>query len=229
MPSQRIVTPRRGPARSPSVAKPSRSCKQLRRALQRSHPVQPTSRRPERRGPSSVTASAGCDWTATSNAAWITISAGANGSGNGSVTYGVAANPDTTSRTGALTIGGNTYTVTQAGTTCAPTLSAPSANVAAAGASGSVAVTASAGCAWTATSNAAWVTVTAGATGSGNDTVIYVVTPNPATTSRTGDADDRRQHLHDHPGWYSLRADYFPDHSDHRRCRRDVRGHRHCG
>ena len=42
---------------------------------------------------------------------------------NGSVTFSVAANPGTTSRTGTLTIGGNTFTVTQAGAPCAPTIS----------------------------------------------------------------------------------------------------------
>ena len=118
-----------------------------------------------------VTAAAGCAWTSTSNAPWITITAGASGSGNGSVTYTVAANPGTTSRTGTLTIGGNTFSITQAGTTCAPTLSAPSANIAAAGATGSVTVTAATGCGWTASSNAAWITISAGASGSGNGSV----------------------------------------------------------
>ncbi len=31
-------------------------------------------------------------WTAISNAAWLTITAGASGTGNGTVTYNVAAN-----------------------------------------------------------------------------------------------------------------------------------------
>ena len=85
-----------------------------------------------------VTVATGCAWTATSNAAWITITAGNSGSGNGSVSYAVAANTDTASRTGTLTIGGKTFTVMQAGATCAPTISPGSANVAAAGATGSV-------------------------------------------------------------------------------------------
>ncbi|MBV6343263.1 DUF1566 domain-containing protein, partial [Candidatus Magnetobacterium casense] len=40
----------------------------------------------------SVTANTGCSWSASSNAAWITINAGSSGSGNGSVSYTVAAN-----------------------------------------------------------------------------------------------------------------------------------------
>src|SRR4029079_8817206 len=40
----------------------------------------------------SVTTSAGCTWTATTNDSWITIGAGATGSGNGAVQFFVAAN-----------------------------------------------------------------------------------------------------------------------------------------
>src|SRR5204862_92088 len=65
-----------------------------------------------------VTAGTGCSWTATSNDAWLTISAGASGSGNGTVSYSVAANTGTTSRTGTMTIAGQTFTVTQAGAPC---------------------------------------------------------------------------------------------------------------
>ena len=65
-----------------------------------------------------VTAGTGCDWTATSNDAWITIGVGASGTGNGTVTYNVTQNTSTTARTGTLTIGGNTFTITQPGAPC---------------------------------------------------------------------------------------------------------------
>src|SRR3954469_1833737 len=39
-----------------------------------------------------VTAGTGCIWTAVSNAAWITVTAGASGAGNGTVSYSVASN-----------------------------------------------------------------------------------------------------------------------------------------
>ncbi len=68
-------------------------------------------------GSVSVTAGAGCNWTAVSNAAFITITAGASGTGSGTVSYSVAANTGTASRTGTLTVAGQTFTVTQAGTT----------------------------------------------------------------------------------------------------------------
>jgi Zn-dependent metalloprotease len=68
-------------------------------------------------GSVSVTAGTGCSWTAVSNASFITITGGASGTGNGTVTYSVASNAGTTSRTGTMTIAGKTFTVTQAGTT----------------------------------------------------------------------------------------------------------------
>jgi Zn-dependent metalloprotease len=72
-------------------------------------------------GTVTVTATAGCSWSAVSNAAFITITSGASGTGNGTVGYSVASNTATTSRTGTLTIAGLTFTVTQAGTTCGGT------------------------------------------------------------------------------------------------------------
>jgi Viral BACON domain len=61
-----------------------------------------------------VTAPAGCGWTAVSNAAWITITGGTSGSGNGDVTYSVA--PYTgkpRNRNGTVTIAGQTFSIKQ--------------------------------------------------------------------------------------------------------------------
>lgn len=55
-----------------------------------------------------------CAWTATSNDSWITTTSGASGSGNGSVAYSVTTNTTDSARTGTMTIGGQTFTVTQA-------------------------------------------------------------------------------------------------------------------
>jgi YD repeat-containing protein len=60
-----------------------------------------------------VTAAQGCAWTASSNVTWITIS-NKSGTGNGTVAYSVTANTGSNTRTGTLTIGGNSYFVTQA-------------------------------------------------------------------------------------------------------------------
>ena len=64
-------------------------------------------------GSVTVTVGSGCAWTATSNAGFLTISSGANG--NGTVNYSVAASGS--SRTGTLTIAGQTFTGTQAPST----------------------------------------------------------------------------------------------------------------
>jgi uncharacterized protein (TIGR03437 family) len=64
-------------------------------------------------GTVAVTAGTGCTWTATSNApTWLTTSSA--GIGNGTVSYAVTANAGTSSRTGTITVGGQTFTVTQA-------------------------------------------------------------------------------------------------------------------
>ncbi|MFN0119436.1 MAG: S8 family serine peptidase, partial [Blastocatellia bacterium] len=56
-----------------------------------------------------------CSWLATSNTAWIRVSAGASGTGNGVVEYQVDRNAGSSSRTGTLTIAGQTFVVTQSG------------------------------------------------------------------------------------------------------------------
>ncbi len=54
-----------------------------------------------------------CSWTAASNAAWITITSPASGSGNGEIAYKVAPNTGP-ARSGAITVAGQTFTITQA-------------------------------------------------------------------------------------------------------------------
>ncbi len=72
---------------------------------------------PKNGGLSLATVSTGatCIWEATSNAPWITVNSGAVYFGAGTVEYGVAANTGVT-RTGTITIGGQTLTITQSGT-----------------------------------------------------------------------------------------------------------------
>jgi all-beta uncharacterized protein len=61
--------------------------------------------------------------TRACGASWITITSG-SGSGNGTVTYSVAANSSTTSRSGSLTVAGQTVTVSQDAPAVPPTISA---------------------------------------------------------------------------------------------------------
>lgn len=57
--------------------------------------------------------SSGCNWTAKSNAPWITVTTGESGTGGGTVSYSVMANTGTSPRTGTITIAGQLFTVTQ--------------------------------------------------------------------------------------------------------------------
>ena len=118
---------------------------------------------------------------------WITVTSGASGVGNGTLSYSVAPNPGPT-RQGTILIGGNTFTVTQE-SGCAYSISPGSQNFAAAGGTGTVTVTASsANCAWQATSDASWVTIASGATASGSGPVSLTVAANtggPRTATLT--------------------------------------------
>jgi hypothetical protein len=126
-----------------------------------------------------VTAPEGCAWSAASQVAWITVAAGGTGSGEGTVGLTVAANPGA-ERVGTVTIGGQVFTVTQAAATvvCSYGLSSPGQLLGATGGAASVNVTAPGGCGWTAASQVSWITVSSGASGSGNGTVSLSVASN---------------------------------------------------
>ncbi|HEY9282070.1 MAG TPA: BACON domain-containing carbohydrate-binding protein, partial [Pyrinomonadaceae bacterium] len=136
-------------------------------------------------GSVTVTAGASCaGWTAASNVPWITITAGAGGTGNGTVAYSVAPNTSADARQGKLTIAGKTHTVNQAGCyaiTPSSRTFGPDAGT------GTVGVTAGDSCAgWTAASNVPWITITSGGGATGDATVTYSVAPNSELLSRTG-------------------------------------------
>jgi len=66
-------------------------------------------------GSVSVSTASSCGWTAASSASWLTVTAGAGGTGPASVSFSVAANTGSTSRTATLAVGGQVFTVTQSG------------------------------------------------------------------------------------------------------------------
>ena len=121
-----------------------------------------------------------------SNAGWISIDSGASGTGSGTVQYSVTVNPSKDSRSGTMTIAGQTVTVEQAGTPCAYALNATDQSFTAWGGSGSVVVTAVGGCAWSGVSNVNWVTISSGGSGTGNGTVNFNVSANSGVGSRSG-------------------------------------------
>ena len=136
-----------------------------------------------------VNTDAACNWTAAATAPWLSVVSGGSGSGNATVTYRAAANPDATSRTGSLTVGGQSHTVTQTGlSSCTVDLNKYQDSFTVAGGSGTFDVAAPSTCAWVATSNAGWVRVTdpAGGAGTGSRRVTYAVDANPGAGSRSG-------------------------------------------
>jgi all-beta uncharacterized protein/BACON domain-containing protein len=136
-------------------------------------------------GPVTVTAAAGCTWTATSNVSWLTITAGASGTGNGTVSVSAAANTGG-ARTGTLTVANQTITVNQAATACFYSVTPTNVSMNAAGGSGApISVATASGCAWTATTSAGWITILSGATGTGDGSVSYSVQANTGS-ARTG-------------------------------------------
>jgi len=126
-----------------------------------------------------------CDWTAASGVSWTTVTGGASGSGNGTVSLAFAANTGG-QRTGTLTIAGQTVNVTQLAVPCTTTISPTSISAPSSLTNGTVNVTSPTGCAWTAASTASWITITSGTAGAGPGTVSYTIAGNPATTARTG-------------------------------------------
>ena len=135
-----------------------------------------------------VTAANGCNWTATGNASWVTITSGNTGNGNGTITYSVATNTGTSPRSGTMTIAGLTFTVNQdaAPSSCAYSISPTKKSFSGSGGTGTVNVTTSSNCSWTAVSNASWIVIISGNNSSGNGTVTYSVAANTSSATRRG-------------------------------------------
>ncbi len=128
----------------------------------------------------SVTAASSCEWFASSDSTWISLTVRTSGTGNGTVTFSVASNTGA-DRSGELTIGNQTVSVNQAGATvaCSYTVTPLTLSIAATGSNGtSVSVATSGACAWTAASNASWISIASGASGSGNGDVSIATTAN---------------------------------------------------
>ena len=139
-------------------------------------------------GSVSVITPNGCRWTATSNVNWVTITSGSSGTGNGTVVFSLVANANTSSRSGTLTIAGQTFTVTQTGASCTYSISPKSQSFLATGGTGTISVSVTAGtdCHWPVKSNRLWITITSGRRGSGNGSIAYSVSPNNTKKTRRG-------------------------------------------
>lgn len=138
------------------------------------------------RGTVTVDAAPGCQWTATSSAGWLQITAGATGSGSGTVEYAVSAH-DGDSRDGTLTVAGRVVNIHQEGRAACTFAIAPSSQTFdAAGGSGTFDVDTGPGCEWSVRSDAAWVRITApgGGAATGPGRVAFTVDRHESTEQR---------------------------------------------
>lgn len=123
-----------------------------------------------------VRAGAGCTWAASAGAGWISITNGAAGSGNGRVEFTVAANTSP-ARSSTLNVGGQAFTIEQANG-CTYAINPDDADFPGVGGTGYVTVATGDGCPWSSASNASWMTITSGASGSGNGRTDFRVAEN---------------------------------------------------
>jgi hypothetical protein len=139
-------------------------------------------------GSVSITASSFfCSWTAQSNVNWIQITGTAAGSGSAPIMFTVSPNTGA-ARTGAITAGGQTLTINQAGagqTGCSFTVNPTDLSPPSSGATGTISVTSTGTCEWTASWDSPWLVVTPPG-GSGSGTAAYTVYPNFGTRTRVG-------------------------------------------
>ena len=125
-------------------------------------------------------------WSATPGASWISVEGENSGKGNGTVTLAIAENTSWKERTGTVSIGTETFTVTQQGTTALVfDISPAEATAAVAGGNGSIAVTATPDLLWSVASQSDWLTLKT-ASGAGNGTVAYAAAANPTLSPRSG-------------------------------------------
>jgi hypothetical protein len=132
------------------------------------------------RGSFAVTTPDGCAWTAGSNASWLTVTGGSPGSGSGTVSFKVDANPGFEGRLGLITVADKTFSVRQGANPplCQYSVAPVELNPCMPARSMTTTVTAPAGCTWTVTPNASWLSIPSGSSGSGNGTITIDVSEN---------------------------------------------------
>jgi hypothetical protein len=132
-------------------------------------------------GSFTVTAPAGCAWTAASNVPWLTITTGAQGTGTGVVSYRADANASTADRTGTIVAGGQSFVLAQSGQpsvqcdyAVTPVTFSPCMDA------GTVVarLTTATACTWTVTTTVPWLTATTGASGTGTADIRVAHTEN---------------------------------------------------
>ena len=131
-----------------------------------------------------VLTSAGCQWSVQNSVPWLNVTP-TSGSGNFGVLVTPQINTSAAARSGTLTVGGQTLTVTQAGVACTYAASPSSLTLSSNAQNAQVALTAPTGCAWTAQGSAPWFAVSP-TSGSNGTTLTLSIASNALAASRTG-------------------------------------------
>ena len=97
-----------------------------------------------------------CEWTAASEANWLTLSS-AKGQGPGSVGYSAVANPDSSSRRGSIVVGQQRLEIAQEPAPCRYEVAPTTITAAAQETRTRIAITTAGGCRWSAQSTVPWV------------------------------------------------------------------------
>ena len=145
--------------------------------------VSPTSATFDKRGGTdhvTITAPETCRWTVASSAAWLHITSGAEGTGNGTVTYAVDANVDPAARASTIAVADKTIAISQPGDLRSLRVSIsvlhfspcmPASEM-------TTTITTAAACPWTASSNVSWMAVTRGGSTVGSGVAGFTVAEN---------------------------------------------------
>ena len=127
-------------------------------------------------GTFAVAAPAACGWSAISDQSWLTVTAGAQGSGAGTVAYAVASNTEIAERSGRITVAGRVFTVRQSGDegdqpVCTYAVSPVAFEPCMPAGTLNATITTQASCPWTAQSGSAWLAVASSGSGNGSAVV----------------------------------------------------------
>lgn len=134
------------------------------------------------------TADPGCPWTASGALnGFVDFQGLVQGKGSGSVAIRIDANPSTLPRSTNVKLGGEVFTITQAGkpTLCSYSVNPLSFDVVASGANVSFTISAAEGCTWLVTSNANWLSTVTDNWGDGTKLVTFRAAPNTSPFART--------------------------------------------
>jgi hypothetical protein len=147
-----------------------------------SYAINPTSQSFQATGGSGridVTAGDACSWSVAQVPAWITVTSGASGSGNGSVLYSV--DPGGAARGSTFTVAGLPFKVDQAAPpVCTYSVTPTSQTLPAAGGAGRIDVNTGSTCAWSVSGLPPWISLSSGASFTGPGSVSYTVAANNA-------------------------------------------------